>query len=358
MKAKNNPLQQPLVIDQPKTERSRQGAPSGESSGTPAPAASNRSSRHSLSQACGNLPTAAREELAKRVNQSGSVRTIPTLDGRILLDWELYNIALDLGLPVQLEEFRGHDPVAFIVVHHLRHPRWDHGQRAVIAVRLHAWREPGRPDKPVHSTDLSPCSDGSNSTPEVPATTAEMAEAALVSPTFITRAKRVHELGLSEAVIAGDLKFAEAHRRVRLVLDAGLDDAVIHGEAEFDAACRRAQIVADAGLLKRVRSRDLDFDEAYRMALAGETGERGPVRPRPLTKAQLATRVSELEAENRTLTQGLQRDDPEHSSIVVQYRQQLRSLQSDLAYAEARTLAAEAEANRLTALLRHSELAA
>ena len=354
-KNKDRPIQKALVLDQLKPKKSRQGNPSAMSPGNPEPSASNRISRHSLSQACGNLPTAAREELAKRVNQSGSVRTIPTLDGRILLDWELYNIALDLGLPVRLEKFQGHDPVAFVVVHHLRHPRWDDGQRAVIAVRLHAWREPGRPEKPVHSTDLSPCLDGSVSTPAAPATTAEMAEAALVSPTFITRAKRVHELGLSEAVISGDLKFREAYRRVRLVLDAGLDDAVIHEEAEFDAACRRAQVVADAGLLKRVSSRDLDFDDAYRMALAGETGERGPVRPPTLTKAELATRVAELEGENQTLVQDLQRDDPEHSSTVVRYRQQLRSLQCDLAYAEARAVIAEAEANRLTALLRYSE---
>ena len=232
-KNKDRPIQKALALDQLKPEKSRQGNPSAMSPGNPEPSASNRSSRHSLSQACGNLPTTAREELAKRVNQSGSVRTIPTLDGRILLDWELYNIALDLGLPVRLEEFQGHDPVAFVVVHHLRHPRWDHGQRAVIAVRLHAWREPGRPEKPVHSTDLSSCLDGSNVTPEAPATTAEMAEAALVSPTFITRAKRVHELGLSGAVISDDLKFGEAYRRVRLVLDAGLDDAVIHEEAEL-----------------------------------------------------------------------------------------------------------------------------
>ena len=146
-KNKDRPIQKALALDQLKPEKSRQGNPSAMSPGNPEPSASNRSSRHSLSQACGNLPTTAREELAKRVNQSGSVRTIPTLDGRILLDWELYNIALDLGLPVRLEEFQGHDPVAFVVVHHLRHPRWDHGQRAVIAVRLHAWREPGRPGK-------------------------------------------------------------------------------------------------------------------------------------------------------------------------------------------------------------------
>ena len=332
MQNKNRPLQRELPI-LPVGAKSHQGTPLGASSGNPAPAASKRRVRHPLSQACGDLPPAAREELIKRVEQSGSVRGISTLDGRILLDWELYNIALDLGLTVRLEEFQGHDPVAFVVVHHLRQPRWDHGQRAVIAVRLYAWREQGRPENPVHSTDLSRSADAPEPNMCAPATTAEMAEAAQVSPTFITRAKRVHELGRSDAVISGDLKFAEAHRQVRLVLDAGLADAVRQGKEEFEAACRRAQVVADAGLLKRVKTNELNFDDAYRMALAGETGERAPARPRPLTKAELDRRVEELEDEKQTL-------------------------QSDLAHTAARAEAAEAEVKRLTALLRHPGTAA
>ena len=357
MKAKNNPMQKELVLDQSKPERSRQGDPSGPSSQEAAPAAAKRQSRHSLNQAFGDLPDHARKELTESVRQAGQVREILTLDGRILMDWDLYNIALDLGLPVRLDEFRGHDPVAFVVVHHLRQPQWNHGQRAVIAVRLYAWREPGRPGNPVHSTDLSSCLDGSNVTPEAPATTAEMAEAAQVSPSFITRAKRVHELGLSGAVIAGDLKFAEAYRRVRLVLDAGLADAVMRGEEELDAAHSRAQVVADAGLLKRVRSRDLDFDAAYRMALAGETGERVPVRPRLLTQAELATRVAELEGENQKLLQLLEGDTPAHANVAECHRQ-IHSLHSDLVYTERRTAALETEVNRLTALLRHAAVAA
>ncbi len=356
-KNKDRPIQKALVLDQLKPEKSRQGDPSGPSSQEATPAAAKRRSRHPLNQAFGDLPDHARKELTESVRQAGQVREILTLDRRILMDWDLYNIALDLGLPVRLDEFRGHDPVAFVVVHHLRQPQWNHGQRAVIAVRLYAWREPGRPGKPVHSTDLSSCLDGSNVTPEAPATTAEMAEAAQVSPSFITRAKRVHELGLSGAIIAGDLKFAEAYRRVRLVSDAGLADAVMRGEEEFDAVHSRAQIIADAGLLKRVKTNELDFDAAWHMALAGETGERGPVRPRLPTKAELAARMSELEGENRTLVQRLQGDAPEHGEIV-QYHQQIYSLRSDLNYAEARAAALETEVNRLLALLRHAAVAA
>ena len=347
-KNQDRSIQHALALDRPEPEESHQGVPSGVSSANPTPTDAARLSRHPLSLACGDLPPAACEALIKRAEQSGSVRTIPTLDGLILLDWELYNIALDLGLTVELEEFQGHDPVAFIVLHHLRQHHWDHGQRAVIAVRLYAWRKSGRPEKP----------DGPNPTPEVPATTAEMAEAALVSPTFITRAKRVHELGLSEAVIAGDLKFADAYRRVRLVLDAGLVEAVTRGAEDFADAHSRAQVVADAGLLKLVRANECDFDAAYRMALAGETGERELVRPRPLTKAELTRRVADLEAENRALVQNIQTGSPEHGSTVVRYQQQLRSLQSELGQAEARAGAAQAEVNRLTALLRHSEIAA
>lgn len=158
----------------------------------------------------------------RRVCQPDPATEILTLEGRILTDWELYNAALHLGLSVRLREFTGDDPMAFIIVHRLRQPRWDYSQRAVITVRLCDWREPGRPRKPVHGTDLSPCPDGSDVTPEISATTAGMAEAAQVGPFFITRAKRVHGLGLSAAIIPGEISFADAYRRAWLVLDAGL----------------------------------------------------------------------------------------------------------------------------------------
>ena len=72
MQNKNRPLQRELPI-LPVGAKSHQGTPLGASSGNPAPAASKRRARHPLSQACGDLPPAAREELIKRVEQSGSV---------------------------------------------------------------------------------------------------------------------------------------------------------------------------------------------------------------------------------------------------------------------------------------------
>ena len=114
-----------------------------------------RLSRHPLSQAFGNRPAPAREELAQILDQSGQVTQVITLDGQVLLDWEVYNAALDLGLPVPMTEFQGKDPLAFVIANCLRHPQWDKGQRAVIAVRLYDWRERGRPRKSVQNTDLT-----------------------------------------------------------------------------------------------------------------------------------------------------------------------------------------------------------
>ena len=293
-------------------------------------------SRHPLSQAFGDLPPAAREKLVERVRRSGTVREIPTLDNQVLLDWELYNIALNLGLPVQFREFSGEDPLAFIIVSCLHQPQWDKGQCAVIAVRLHAWRERGRPGKSVLSTDLSSPADAPESETCGTAGTAEMAAATQVSPTFITRAKRVEELGLGEAVVSGELKFAEAYRRVKLVLDAGLGDTVRDNQQDFETAYRKTRAVADAGFIKRVKARDLTCDEAYRKALAGETGGVAAVRARPPTKAELTKRVEELERENQRLVVEAGRIDE----------------------SEARAAAAEAEVKRLTAVLSHSGLAA
>ena len=295
-----------------------------------------RRTRHPLSQAFGEQPAAVRQELTGKLQQSGQVREIITLDGQILLDWEVYNAAMNLGLTVPLTEFQGKDPLAFVIVNCLHHPQWNQGQRAVIAVRLHAWRQRGRPGKSVLSTDLSAPADTQEPETCGTAGTAEMAEAAQVSPTFITRAKRVEECGLGEIVISGKLKFAEAYRQVKLVLDTGLGDTVRDDRQGFEVAYRKARAVADAGFLERVKAGQCTCDEAYRKVLAGETGGVAAVRPRPPTKAELTKRVEELERENQLLT-----------------NEAARAVE-----AEARAVAAEAEVERLNAVLSRSGLAA
>ena len=353
MQTKNNPLQKELVLGQPNPAGNGQGAYSLPSSSEPASAAVKRIARHPLNQAFGDLSEQDRKELTECVRRAGQVREIFTLHGRILTDWEFYNVALDLDLPVRIKEFEGNDPVAFLAAHHLRHPRWDHGQRAVIAVRLYAWREPGRPENPVRSIDLPPGEGGPDATMQATATTAEMAEAAQVSPTLITRAKRVHEMGLSEAVISGELKITEAYRRVRLVCAAGLADAALGGEEAFDGAFRKAQVLADAGFLQMVKTNKLNVDAAWKLALAGETGQRVPARRPPLTKAQLAKRLTEAEDEIRVLVRRLEGRDPEHSDMEQIYRQ-FRSRTDELRAAETRAERLDAEVTRLTGLLRHA----
>ena len=303
---------------------------------TGAPPGTGRLSRHPLSQAFGDLPLEAHEELIAKIRQSGTVREIPTLDGQVLLDWEAYNIALDLGLPVRIEEFSGSDPLAFIIVNCLHQPHWDQGQRAVLAVRLHAWRERGRPGKSVLNTDFPPSESESQPKTGTSASTAEIADSTQVSPTFITRAKRVEEFGLGEAVISGELKFAEAYRRVKLVLDAGLGHMIQSDQQAFETAYREAKAVADAGFLNPVKSGEITCAEAYQKILAGETVGVAAVRARPPTKAELTKRVEELERENRHLIKEAAR----------------------AADAEARAVAAEAEVERLNAVLSRSGLAA
>ena len=295
--------------------------------------------RHPLSQVFGDLVPGARQELTERVKQSGAVREIITFDGKVLLDWELYNVALDLGLPVVLKDFLGDDPLSFVVVNCLRQPHWDRGQRAVIAVGLHSWREAGRPGNSVKSTGFAPSSPSSLKAASLGAeraSTAEMAKDAQVSPTFITRAKRIREFGLSEAVISGEIKFAEAYRQVRLISAIGLGDVVKHGMADLQTAYEKAKLIADAGLVERVKSGDLTMEKAHHLALAGETGEVEGVRPRRPTKAELVQRVEELERENRYLADAAARATA----------------------AEARAAAAEAEVQRLTESLDRAGLAA
>ena len=302
----------------------------------PTPGGQQRLGRHPLSQAFGDLPRAVREELIAKIRQSGQVREIITLNGQVLLGWDSYDAATELGLPVRLEPFSGTDPWAFVVANSLHQRHWDAGQRAVITVRLYAWQDRGRPEKSVPNTDLSPPEDGSEVAVGRAASSAEMAETARVGVSYVTRAKRVQAFGLGEAVLSGEMSLAEAHRRVKLVTDAGLADGVRSGEVMFDAAHASAKVVADAGLLMRVTSGQIDFDEAHHLALAGETGEVEHVRPQRPTKAELVQRVEELERENRCLADAAAR----------------------ATVAEARAAAAEAEVKRLTESLDRAGLAA
>ena len=200
IRKRDNKPEYPLLEWAKQNRASAAGAPSNNATST----TGERLSRHPLSKAFGDLPPKSREALIAKVKQSGAVREIPTLDNQVLLDWEVYNVALDLGLPVQLRQFSGEDPLAFIIVSCRRQPQWDQGQRAVIAVRLHAWRERGRPGKSVLSTDLTPSESEPQSKTRVPASTAKIADSTQVSPTFITQAKRVEEFGLGEVVISGE----------------------------------------------------------------------------------------------------------------------------------------------------------
>lgn len=295
-----------------------------------------RRSRHPLSQAFGNRAIPDREELRRMLRQSGQVREIITLDGQVLLDWETYDVATELGLPVRLEEFSGTDPLAFVVVNSLSQPQWDKGKRAVITVRLYAWRDRGRPEKSVPNTDLSPPEDGSEVAVGRAASSVEMAETARVGVSYVTRAKRVEGFGLGEAVISGELNLADAYRRVKLVTDAGLGHMIQSDQLAFETAYREARAVADAGFLDPVKSGEITCAEAYQKVLAGETVGVAAVRARPPTKAELTKRVEELERENRRLIKEAAR----------------------AAEAEARAIAAEAEVERLNAVLSRSGLAA
>ena len=298
----------------------------------PTPGGQQRLGRHPLSQAFGDLSLAVREELIAKIRQSGQVREIITLNGQVLLGWDSYDAATELGLPVRLEPFSGTDPLAFVIANSLHQRHWDPGQRAVITVRLYSWRDRGRPEKSVLNTDLSPPEDGSEVAVGRAASSVEMAETARVGVSYVTRAKRVQAFGLGEAVLSGEMSFSEAHRRVKLVTDAGLGHMIQSGQRDFETAYREAKAVADAGFLHPVKSGELTCAEAYQKVLAGETGGVAAVRARPPTKAELAKRVEELERENQRLIKEAAR----------------------AAKAEARAVAAEAEVARLNAILRRS----
>jgi hypothetical protein len=112
-------------------------------------------------------------------------------EGKILDGWNRYQAALKAKKQMRLEDYRGSDPVGFVLGKNLYRRHLTPGQRAEIVVRAHDWADSGRPER-VSSDTVSP-----------PKTTNEQMEVeAGASKRTVQRAKE--KVRLEQAAAAGE----------------------------------------------------------------------------------------------------------------------------------------------------------
>ena len=162
---------------------------------------------------------------------------ILTLGDEVLWDYERYEIAVELGLEVRPIPFRGSDPAVRLCLETLHGPQFNGGLRALIAVVSCAWATRGRPAKLTLGVSFR----------GTPWKIKEMATLGRVGTTRISEAKEICKFGLEHVVLARELTFGEALKRVKSVRAADLAQSVQEGALTFEEAHKQALSKAKAG---------------------------------------------------------------------------------------------------------------
>lgn len=316
--------------------------------------------RHPYNAAFGDRTPMSVEALRETLIVAGDVGEVVVSNGHVVSDWDKYRIAVEQGLPLHIREYAGGNLAAAVCAENLHGLNLPDHMRALCVVNLFPWAGRGRPRKSVQNTDFP-------ADPLIPMTAKQMSLLADCGADLIDQAKRVHAIGLMEAVCAGDLKFSAALTRIKLVKDARLEEPVLSGARSFDDAYRTAKAIAEAGLLQDVKNGIRTIDEAYRVAQEAKAAvgeidqpqDGGPEAPRTEREealahhnAKLLKKIKRLEQDIAELTQKLEATgaaDLQEQVARLQLRLRRETVRTQ--QAECRATAAEAEVVRLHEML-------
>ena len=316
--------------------------------------------RHPYTAAFGDRTAMSLTALRETLIAAGDVGDVVVSDDRVISDWDKCRIAVEEGLPLHIHEYAGDNVAAAVCAENLHGLNLPDHLRALCVVDLFPWASRGRPRKSVQNTDFSAdCL--------IPLTAQQLSRLADCGVDLIEQAKRVHGSGLMEAVRAGDLKFATALARIKLVKDARLEEMVLSGARSFDDAYRTAKAIAAAGLLQDVKSGIRTVNEAYHLAqeakaAVGESDQPqdGPPeaprteREKDLVQhnAKLLKKIRRLEQDVGELTHRLKVADAADMQEQVARLELRVSQETERAkQAERRATRAEAEVARLHEIL-------
>lgn len=130
------------------------------------------------------------DDLMADIAANGLQEPIELLDGAILDGRNRYRAALAVGATVHTRQFRGSDPLAYVMSRNLHRRQLSPSQRAIIAARVATMRQGERTDLAEPSANLRKVSQG------------EAARAANVSDRSVTTAREVLAHGSAELVRA------------------------------------------------------------------------------------------------------------------------------------------------------------
>ena len=147
---------------------------------------------HALANLFPLIEGEAFDDLMADIAANGLQEPIELLDGAILDGRNRYRAALVVGATVHTRQFRGSDPLAYVMSKNLHRRQLSPSQRALVAARVATMRQGERTDLAAPSANLRKVSQG------------EAARVASVSDRSVTTARGVLEHGAAELVAAVD----------------------------------------------------------------------------------------------------------------------------------------------------------
>jgi ParB-like chromosome segregation protein Spo0J len=161
------------------------------------------------------MDAGAFSELKEDIRQSGLLEPIYLLDGKILDGRNRYRACTELGIEPTTREWRGSDPVKFVVSMNLKRRHLKESQRGMVAARI------ANLPKHVHKTPDGPIGP-SPSAPQV--SQSDAARTMNVSRSTVKRAKVVLEAGPKELVEQVERGETTVNAAVGKLIEAGTLD--------------------------------------------------------------------------------------------------------------------------------------
>ena len=150
--------------------------------------------RHPLSAAFPDMDDEEFQDLLSSIKAHGQREPITLYQDKILDGWHRYRACQQLGVSPITTEFKGDDPVAFVIDLNLNRRHLSPSQKAIAVVSCSSWAKEGRPKHTRYELD--------ETVPNEPVfkTTNEMAKLAGVGNSTIKRAKEIVTKGDKETV--------------------------------------------------------------------------------------------------------------------------------------------------------------
>lgn len=167
---------------------------------------------HPLSMAFPSMSAEDFASLVEDIRENGQRLPIVVLDGQALDGRHRLRACLQIGLPPVIEQFKGDDPVAFVLSQNLHRRHLSASQRASAVVACNEWAPLGANQ---HAGRVGNIAHPQSEESVKAVTNAEMAKLAQVGARTIKDAKAAHKAGLTEAVKDGAMSVSEAAKIAR-----------------------------------------------------------------------------------------------------------------------------------------------